>query len=285
MGYWLSDILYVLAYHIVRYRRGVTHTNLVRAYPQAGQSHIKALEKAYYRHMCDLVVEGIHNLYARPQTIMKHYRFTNREIVNRYYEQGKSVILISSHYNNWEYMITSLNYQVMHHSVGVGKPLQDKAVATYITRRRGRYGTEIVDQTNVRQVMEYYHRYQVPVAYMMLSDQSPSNEHKSFWTMFMNQETPFLYGAEYFARKYNMPVLYYSVKKVSRGNYEVTFTPLCDNPAQVPQYTITSRYIAMLQQTIDAQPEYWLWSHRRWKRTRPPDVELKPLTTNPNIGK
>lgn len=269
----------------MRYRRGVTHTNLVRAYPQAGQSHIKALEKAYYRHMCDLVVEGIHNLYARPQTIMKHYRFTNREIVNRYYEQGKSVILMSSHYNNWEYMITSLNYQVMHHSVGVGKPLQDKAVATYITRRRGRYGTEIVDQTNVRQVMEYYHRHQVPVAYMMLSDQSPSNEHKSFWTMFMNQETPFLYGAEYFARKYNMPVLYYSVKKVSRGNYEVTFTPLCDNPAQVPQYTITSRYIAMLQQTIDTQPEYWLWSHRRWKRTRPPDVELKPLTTNPNIGK
>jgi KDO2-lipid IV(A) lauroyltransferase len=177
-------------------------------------------------------------------------------------------------------MITSLNFQVMHHGVGVGKPLQDKAVASYITRRRGRYGTEIVDQTDVRQVMDFYYRHHVPVAYMMLSDQSPSNEHKSFWTMFMKQETPFLYGAEYFARKYNMPVIYYSVKKVSRGNYEVTFTPLCDNPESVPQYTIISRYIKMLENTINEKPEYWLWSHKRWKRTRPQDVELKQLTLN-----
>ena len=129
-------------------------------------------------------------------------------------------------------------------------------------------------------LLDFYHQHHVPVAYMMLSDQSPSNEHKSFWTMFMNQETPFLYGAEYFARKYNMPVIYYSVKKVSRGYYEVTFTPLCENPGEVPQYTITSRYVKMLQDTINAQPEYWLWSHRRWKRIRPQDVELKPLITD-----
>ena len=280
MRYWLSDILFVLAYHVVRYRRGVTRNNLKRAYPEREETWRKGVEKAYYRHMCDLIVEGIHNLFARPQNIMKHYRFLNREVVNPYYEQGKSVVLMSSHYNNWEYMITSLNFQVMHHGVGVGKPLQDKAVASYITRRRGRYGTEIVDQTDVRQVMDFYYRHHVPVAYMMLSDQSPSNEHKSFWTMFMKQETPFLYGAEYFARKYNMPVIYYSVKKVSRGNYEVTFTPLCDNPESVPQYTIISRYIKMLENTINEKPEYWLWSHKRWKRTRPQDVELKQLTLN-----
>ena len=280
MRYWLSDILFLFAYYVVRYRRNVTRNNLSRAYPELGESRRKELEKAYYRHMCDLLIEGIHNLYARPQNIMKHYRFVNREVVNRYYEQGQSIVLMSSHYNNWEYMITSLNFQVMHHGVGVGKPLQDKSVASYITRRRGRFGTEIVDQTNVRQVMDFYHQHHVPVAYMMLSDQSPSNEHKSFWTMFMNQETPFLYGAEYFARKYNMPVIYYSVKKVSRGYYEVTFTPLCENPGEVPQYTITSRYVKMLQDTINAQPEYWLWSHRRWKRIRPQDVELKPLITD-----
>lgn len=280
MRYWLSDILFLLAYHVVRYRRSVTQGNLARAYPELSETKRRELEKAYYRHMCDLLVEGIHNLYARPQNIMKHYRFLNREVVNRYYEQGQSVVLMSSHYNNWEYMITSLNFQLMHHGVGVGKPLQDKAVATYITRRRGRYGTEIVDQTNVRQTMEFYSQHHVPVAYMMLSDQSPSNEHKSFWTLFMNQETPFLYGAEYFARKYNMPVIYYAVKKVSRGNYEITFTPLCDKPNDVPQYTITSRYIKMLKDTIDAQPEYWLWSHKRWKRTRPQDMELHQLNTN-----
>ena len=161
----------------------MTRTNLSKAYPTLSQRELSRIEKAYYHHICDLLLEGIYNLYAKPQSIMKRYRFVNREVVNRYYQQGQSVVLMSAHYNNWEYMITSLNFQLMHHGVGVGKPLQDKAVASYITRRRGRYGTEIVDQFTVRQTMEYYHLHQVPVAYMMLSDQSPNDVHKSFWTM------------------------------------------------------------------------------------------------------
>ena len=277
----LSDILFFIAYHLLRYRRQVTSTNLAKAYPQLGSQQRKAIEIAYYHHISDLLLEGIHNLFASPQSIMKHYRFVNREVVNRYYEQGQSVVLMSSHYNNWEYMITSLNYQVMHHGVGVGKPLQDKALANYITRRRGRYGTEIVDQHTVRQTMEFYHQHKVPVAYMMLSDQSPNDVHKSFWTIFMNQETPFLYGAEYFARKYNMPVIYYEVAKESRGHYLVRFTPICDTPNAVPQYSITSQYIKMLNATIDRNPQYWLWSHRRWKRTRPDDMPLHKLVDLP----
>lgn len=280
MRLFLSDILFLLAYHVVRYRRKVTRNNLAKAYPTLNSDQRRQLEKKYYKHICDLIIEGIHNLYAKPQNIMKHYCFVNRQVVNHYYEQGQSVVLMSSHYNNWEYMITSLNFQLMHHGVGVGKPLQDKAVASYITKRRGRFGTEIVDQTNVRQTMEYYHQHRVPVAYMMLSDQSPNDVHKSFWTTFMNQETPFLYGAEYFARKYDMPVIYYEVTKVRRGYYEVRFSPLCDKPTLVPQYTIISRYIAMLKETIDKKPEFWLWSHRRWKRSRPEGMELKQLTPN-----
>lgn len=266
-----------MVYHLVRYRRKVTRTNLAHAFPDMTAEQQGDIERAYYHHMSDLLVEGIYNLYARPQAIMQRYHFVNRQLVNRYYEQGQSVILMSAHYNNWEYMITSLNYQLMHHGVGVGKPLDDKLVATYVTRRRGRYGTEIVDHTNVRQTMEYYHSHHVPVAYMMLSDQSPSDEHRSFWTTFLHQETPFLYGAEYFARKYNLPVLYYEVTKTSRGRYEVRFTVLCDKPDEVPQYTITSRYIQQLEKTIIAAPQYWLWSHRRWKRIRPQDVPLHKL--------
>ena len=188
----LSEIIYVAAYRLAGYRRKVTRTNLAKAYPQLSAMERKRLEKAYYHHISDLLVEGLHNLYARPQTLMKRYKFVNRQMVNEYYERGESVILMSAHYNNWEYMISSLNFQLMHHGVGVGKPLEDKLVAKYITRRRSRYGTEIVDQTNVRQVMEFFHQHEVPTAYMMLSDQSPSNVRKSYWTTFMNQETPFL---------------------------------------------------------------------------------------------
>ena len=276
----LSEILFFITYHLVRYRRKVTRTNLANAYPQSTVKERRKIERAYYHHICDLLLEGIYNLFASPQAIMQRYHFVNRQVLNQYYEQGKSIILMSAHYNNWEYMITSLNFQLMHHAVGVGKPLDDKLVASYITRRRSRFGTEIVDHSNVRQTMQYYHEHQVPVAYMMLSDQSPSDEHKSFWTLFMNQETPFLYGAEYFARMYDMPVIYYQVTKVSKGHYQVTFTPICDKPSAVPQYTIVSRYIEHLARTIDQAPQYWLWSHRRWKRHRPADVPLHKLTLN-----
>lgn len=258
----------------MRYRRKVTRANLEQAYPERSCAERRDIERRYYRHLCDLLVEGAHNLFARPQAILRRYKVVNRQLVNRYYEQGRSVILLSAHYNNWEYMITSLNFQFRHHGIGVGKVLDDKLTAAFITRRRSRFGTQIVDHTDVRQQIEYYHRHRVPVACMMLSDQSPSNVRKSYWTTFMNQETPFLYGAEYFARKYDMPVLYYEVRKVRRGHYEVEFSTLCEHPSAVPQYAIVSEYIRRLAVTIDRAPQYWLWSHRRWKRTRPADVPL-----------
>lgn len=275
--YATSAILFPTVYHLLRYRRKVTESNLAHAYPELGAQRRREVEKQYYRHLCDLLVEGIHNLYASPKAIMRRYRFVNRQVVNDYYEQGRSVILLSSHYNNWEYMITSLNFQLKHVGIGVGKPLDDKCMATFITRRRSRFGTEIVDQTNVRQTIAYYEQHHVPAAYMMLADQSPSNEHKSYWTTFMHQETPFLYGPEYFARKYNLPVIYYDVAKVRRGHYEVRFSVLCGNPSEVPQYAITAEYVRRLKETIDREPQYWLWSHRRWKRRRPAE---EPLHSN-----
>lgn len=254
----------------------MTRTNLCNAYPDRTPEERLKIEKEYYRHISDLLLEGIHNLYASPRSILQHYHFVNREFVNAYYEKGQSIILMSSHYNNWEYMITSLNFQIRLLAIGVGKPLNDKSVAGYITRRRARFGTEIVDQTNVRQTIAYYQEHHVPCAYMMLSDQSPSNTHKSYWTTFMHQETPFLYGAEYFARKYDLPVLYYDVTKVRRGHYEVRFRLLCEHPSQVPQYAISARYVQLLTNTINQAPQYWLWSHKRWKRQRPSDMPLMP---------
>ena len=273
-----------MVYHLVRYRRKVTRSNLENAYPERSHSERKAIERAYYHHISDLLIEGLYNLYAHPKGIMSRYHFVNRQVVNRYYEQGRSVVLLSAHYNNWEYMVSSLNFQLMHHGVGVGKPLNDKLVANYITHRRARFGTEIVDHTNVRETMEYYQQHHVPTAYMMLSDQSPSDVYKSYWTTFMHQETAFIYGGEYFARKYDMPVIYYEVRKVRRGHYEVFFTPLCEKPSEVPQYAIVSRYVQMLKRTIDAAPQYWLWSHRRWKRSRPPEVPLHDLNKESTIN-
>lgn len=265
--YVIADIIYLVVCRLLGYRRRVVHDNLSASFPNKSQKELRRIERRFYRHLSDLLVEGLFNLFATPPQIKKRYRIANRQIIDRYYENGQSVILMSAHYNNWEYMVSSLNMQLLHHGVGVGKPLDNKSIAQWVTRRRTRYGTEVVDQTDVRQCFAYYDSHRVPCAYMMLSDQSPSNPHKSYWTNFLNHDTAFLYGAEHFARKYNYPVLFYEVKKVRRGRYEVVFSELCTNPADAAPYSITQAYAEHLERIINNRPEYWLWSHRRWKLT------------------
>lgn len=266
--YILSDILYLLVYYVVRYRRRVTRSNLDACFGDRPVGERRRTERRYYRHMCDLLVEAVVGLYASPAFIKRHYRFVNRQVVDRYFERGQTVILASAHYGNWEYMVASLGMQLLHHGIGVGKPLDDKSVAAYITRRRTRYGTQVVDQYDVRQHVAFFDAHHVPCALMMLGDQSPSNPHRSYWTTFLGRDTAFLYGAEHFARQYGYPVLYYTVNRVRRGYYEVSFETLCERPNEVPQYTIVERYARRLERQIEERPENWLWSHRRWKLTR-----------------
>ena len=263
--YLLSDLLCPVVYHVVRYRRKVVRTNLEKSFPQKTAAEIHAIERAYYRHICDLLAEGVWGLRATPRQLLAHYHVKNADLLRPLYEQGRSVVLMSAHYNNWEMMIASLNFQLLHHGVGVGKDVDQKPFGHLLTLKRARYGTEICDHTDVRRLMAYYDRYQVPTAYMMLSDQSPSNPKKCLWTEFLNQDTAFLFGSEHFAKKYNMPVFYYTVSKVKRGYYEVTFEPLAKEPLNEPDGDITRRYAARLEATINEKPQYWLWSHRRWK--------------------
>ena len=266
--YILADIVYWVVYYIVGYRRRLVRRNIEASFPEMTGSERKRVEHRFYRHLCDLFVEGVYNMYASPSSIKKRYKIVNRQVVDRYYEQGKSVVLMAAHYNNWEYMVTSLNMQLLHHGIGVGKPLNNSRLEDYLFKKRTRYGTQVVYAKDVRQEVAYYDRYHVPCALMMLSDQSPSNPYRSYWTTFFHQDTAFLYGAEYFARKYNYPVLYYSVKKVKRGRYEIWFSPLTDRPCDEPQYSIVERYVRLIEKEICDAPEFWLWSHRRWKLTR-----------------
>ena len=265
--YALSSLLWPLVYYVFRYRVKVVRSNIDSCFPDRDKGFRRRLERRYYRHMMDLLAEGIYNLRAPLRKVAKRYVFDNSDILEPYYLANKSVVLMSAHYNNWEYMITSLNSRISHHAIGVGKPLDNKGFGKFITARRARYGTEIVDQTNVREVMQYYDRWHIPVAYMMLSDQSPSNPHRSLWTTFLGRDTAFLFGAEHFARKYHMPVIIYDVVKERRGRYRVRFSLLVDNPDSMPEGEITRRYARHLERQIVEHPEFWLWSHRRWKLT------------------
>ena len=266
--YLISEIVYFFAYRLFGYRLRVVRGNLAACCPEKSDRERREIERRYYHHLADLVVEFIYGLFATPPALRRRYRFVNRQMLDSYYEQGRTVVLMSAHMGNWEYMVCSLGMQVRHHGIGIGKPLESPLVGPFVARRRVRYGTQVVYSDTVREEVAYYDRHRVPCALMMLSDQSPVNPHRSYWTTFLGRDTAFLYGAEKFARQYDYPVIYYSVDKTRRGRYTVTFSLLSEHPASEPQYSIVERYARRLEDDIRRRPELWLWSHRRWKLTR-----------------
>lgn len=263
--YILSYPLYFLLAYILRYRKKIIDKNLTKSFPNWDEKTIKKTRNEFYWHLTQLGVEMLKMLSLSRKNVMRRYHCSNPELVNKYFEQGKSVVLMSSHYNNWEWMVLSLDMQFKHHGIGVGAHNTNKVFEKLINRARTRYGTQVVFHDNVREVMSYHETNHVPAAYMILSDQNPSNPKRCFVADFLNQKTGFIRGSEGFARKYDLPVLYYKVIKEKLGSYRIDVELITENPNELPDGAIMQRYTELLEDTLKSNPPYWLWSHRRWK--------------------
>lgn len=266
------QILYTLAYpiyitltYIIKYRKRITIENLTFSFPNKTHAEILTLYKLYNRHLSHIIVEMLKMLTISKKNLDKRYYCKNPEIVNSYFEQKKSIILLSAHYNNWEWMILQLDSMFKHHGVGVGKANSNKKFEYLINKARTRYGTEVVFADHVRELFEKNNTEQTPAAYMMLSDQSPNNLKKSYITNFLNQESCMIFGGEYFAKKYDLPVFYYQVVQDKPGYYHIELELITKNPNTIQHGEITEKYSQLLEKTIRQKPEFWLWSHRRWK--------------------
>lgn len=263
--YGIAYIFYLIVNYIIRYRRHIITQNLKRAFPEKSERGIASLRRKYYLHLSQIAAEMLKMLTLSRKKVMKRYRCENPEVVNRFYDEGKSVILMSSHYNNWEWMILSLPMQFKHAGVGVGKANSNKVFEILINRARTRYGTVVVFADHVRELFHDREQNRELTTYMMLSDQSPNNMNKSYKTLFLNQPSGMIYGAEYFARKHDIPVVYYEVIKERIGHYKIVNQIITEKPTELENGGIIKQYTRLLEETIRRQPEFWLWSHRRWK--------------------
>ncbi|MBQ4441573.1 MAG: lysophospholipid acyltransferase family protein [Bacteroidales bacterium] len=263
--YLLAGPLYLVLNYVVRYRRNVVEENLRKSFPEKNSKELRRLRNRYYWHLSQIALEMVKMLTISRRSLQRRYHCVNPEVPNDFFGQGRSVILMSSHYNNWEWMIVSLEEMFLHHGIGVGKGNSDKVFEKLVNRARTRCGTQVVFADTVRETFEEYETQHRPAAYMMLSDQSPNSKKKCYVTQFLNQKTGVIFGAEHFARKYDIPVLYYEVIKERMGKYRVEVQLIAEHPNDLPEYAITQRYVELLEQTIRRQPAFWLWSHRRWK--------------------
>lgn len=263
--YGIGTCIRFFTYTVFHYRVQVVQENLKNSFPDKSEKELQAIEKAYYKHLTDLIMEGVKGLTISRKNLIKRYYCRQPDIVNDYFKQGKSVILLSSHYNNWEWMVLSLSMQFSHHGIGVGKANSNKIFEKIINKARTRFGTEVVFADTIRGIFEKNDKQNILCSYMMLSDQSPANVKKSYIATFLNQPSAMIFGGEYFAKKYNYPVVYYAVKQIKRGYYEIVLKNITDTPQQLPPGEIIERYIHYLEKDINKYPQFWLWSHRRWK--------------------
>ena len=266
--YVFSDFLYLVLYYLLKYRRKVVAENLRNSFPEKSTEELKAIEKKFFRHLADLMVEILKLTHMSKAQSLRHMTITNPEILERLYSEGRDVVAVIGHYNNWEWL-KSLIFHTRYQTVSIYKPLQDKRFDNFLLGLRKREGMILTPMSLiVREIIEARKANRRSL-YSFITDQTPPKEDIKYWTKFMNQDAPVYLGAEKIASKYDMAVVFFNVQKVKRGYYNYTPELLFDHTAGLPEHVITEKHVRRLEEIIIEKPEFWIWSHRRWKHKRP----------------
>lgn len=261
--YRLSDFVYFILFKVAKYRYRVVYENVSKSFPDRTEAERVALIRKFYHHLSDITLESIKAMSMSQRSISRRYVVTNPEVADAYFAAGRSVLFLTSHYGNWEYGMIGLDRHVKHQTVALYLPLTNKYSEHYAYRRRTRFGMRLVA---VQHTKEAFADFSAPVAVIMAADQCPSNIERAIRIDFLNHRTACLHGPEAYVKKMKMPALYLRIGKPRRGFYTLTFEELIADPQQnFADGEITRLYFNKLERDIRQQPEFWLWSHRRWK--------------------
>jgi Kdo2-lipid IVA lauroyltransferase/acyltransferase len=264
MLYLTADLLWLVLMYLVRYRRSTITLNLRNAFPGHSDNDIAAIRKKFYRHLADLIVENA-VIPFYPQKRLEHmFRFSDTELLHRYFNLQRNIIVITGHYNNWEWG-APFSYTFDYKIVGVYKPLHNKYFDQLYLKARSRFGAHVVPMDTVARVLFDYQEKGIPTLTGMVGDQRPGKKRIRYWTMFMNQKTAVFTGTEKIATKIGAVVIFMKIRKNRRGIYTADFELVSDTSAPTKPNEITEKHTRILEKLILEEPAYWLWSHNRWK--------------------
>lgn len=262
--YGVSTLLYYPLYYIVGYRKKVVFDNLQIVFPEKTSEERKNIAKKFYRHLCDMLVESIKTLTISEEEIIKRFAFTNIEEIKKIEKENKSIILMCAHYASWEWIFIMQKY-VNHKGYAVYKRLANAYFDRLVQRIRAKYDTHLVTTKETFEILTKSKEIGELTINGFLSDQSPKKDKAFHWTKFMGIKVPVHTGAELLAKRLDMAVVYFLVKKIKRGHYETTFTTITLNPNEYKDYEITDLFTKALEKQIREAPEFYLWTHKRWK--------------------
>lgn len=262
--YAFSDGLFILVYHLIGYRKKTVKANLNLVFPEKSEKEVNVITRKFYHHLCDMIVESIKSMTISEVQMKKRFTFTNVELVRELGEKNRSIVLMCAHYASWEWIFILQKY-VDHKGFGIYKRLHNKYFDAMVKRIRARYDSHLITtKETIPTLIDSKNKGELSMS-GFASDQSPKHDKAFHWNDFMGIKVPIHTGAEMLAKKLDMSVVFFKVKKLKRGFYETSFETIAENPNDFQNYGITDLFIKLVEEQIIEAPEYYLWTHKRWK--------------------
>lgn len=266
--YRVSDGVYFIVYYLVGYRKKTVTENLSLVFPNKSSEEINRIRKTFYAHMVDMFLEMIKSISISEKELEKRFTFSNLDELRRIEKLDKSIMLMCGHYASYEWLIALQNHNLKHKAFGIYKKIRNRNFDKLVNDIRGRFGTVLIRNAKATRTITRNEQQNLLGIYAMIADQSPKTPSYKNWMNFMGIDVPFFIGTEKMARQFDMAVLYLKVEKVKRGYYEASFINLADHPQQKEPGEITKNYITELETQIKNDPQYYLWTHKRWKHRK-----------------
>lgn len=264
--YFLSDGLFYLFYYLIRYRRRITRKNLIESFPEKDIREIMVIEKRFYHFFLDLFFETCKFATISEKEIRKRMKFIHTEEINRVLANGKSISLYLGHYGNWEW-VSSVPIH-MNQGVRAGqiyKRLHNKLFDRLLRFNRTRFQASNIEMKETfRWISEHVQNQEITVT-GYIADQSPRKKDIRYYVHFLNHRTPVLTGTEKMTKRFGMEAYYLDIKRIKRGYYEASYLKLHNDPEVLPDYKLTEIYYHFLENTVKRKPEFYLWTHNRFK--------------------
>ncbi len=276
--YPFSWLLTHVIFKIIPYRRRVIEANIAGAFPEKSKKEIVSLRKKFYSFFNDLVVEAVKSFGISKKELKNRIQFVNMEVAEDYLKKGKSVIIVMGHYGNWEWAWLGYALNSKYACAGVYKPLHNKKFDDYFLKSRARFGGKLI---SMKTTSEYVSKNinKKPFTIGLISDQTPAPQ-KGYWLNFMNRGTPVFLGVEMMARQHDMVVIFLSLSQQKRGYYHANMQLITDTPKKTPLGWITEQHTKLMEKTIKNKPQFWLWTHKRWKHKIPEHLKANRISKN-----
>ncbi|MCI1648298.1 MAG: lysophospholipid acyltransferase family protein [Bacteroides sp.] len=272
--YFLSDVMYVILRYVIRYRLRVVRTNLRNSFPEKNRGELAEIERKFYHYICDYMLEEVKLMHLSFDELCRRMEYINKSEFLEMMDKYGGIVLLIPHYANFEWIIGMGS--VMRHDdipVQVYKPLHNPYIDEMFKIIRSRFGgCNVPKHSTARELIKLRHGGK-RLAIGLITDQSPNRLDAHYWTTFLNQDTVFMDGAERIAKLMNFPVFYCELVKEKRGYCKVSFDLVVEKPNETADGEITELFVRRLEQTIRREPEYWFWSHKRWKLKREDTVQ------------